>query len=34
MRKPGSDRWTVVPLRWLTSEAVDVIKGQAGISLV
>ncbi|TSB25289.1 hypothetical protein [Streptomyces benahoarensis] len=34
MRKPGSDRWTVVPLRWLTSDAVDVIKTQAGIALV
>lgn len=31
MRK-GS-RWTVVPLRWLTDEAVDTIKAQAGISL-
>ncbi|GGX01744.1 hypothetical protein GCM10010341_24500 [Streptomyces noursei] len=32
MRK--GDRWTVVPLRWLTEEAVGTIKGQAGISLV
>ncbi|MFF4954382.1 hypothetical protein [Streptomyces chattanoogensis] len=32
MRK--GDRWTVVPLRWLTEEAVDTIKAQAGISLV
>ncbi|MCQ8770861.1 hypothetical protein B7P34_27330 [Streptosporangium nondiastaticum] len=32
MRK--RDRWTVVPLRWLTDEAVDTIKAQAGISLV
>ncbi|MEV6779531.1 hypothetical protein [Streptomyces syringium] len=32
MRK--GDRWTVVPLRLLTSEAVDTIKAQAGISLV
>ncbi|UQA91413.1 hypothetical protein [Streptomyces halobius] len=34
MRKPGSDRWTAVPLRWLTSDAVETIKAQAGISLV
>ncbi|GAA3060264.1 hypothetical protein FHS39_003895 [Streptomyces olivoverticillatus] len=27
-------RWTVVPLRWLTDEAVDTIKAQAGVSLV
>ncbi|UNO41674.1 hypothetical protein [Streptomyces sp. MST-110588] len=27
-------RWTVVPLRWLTGEAVDTIKAQAGIALV
>ncbi|MEU5049539.1 hypothetical protein [Streptomyces sp. NPDC021096] len=32
MRK--RDRWTVVPLRWLTDEAVATIKAQAGISLV
>ncbi|GAA0459554.1 hypothetical protein ACFQ2B_22665 [Streptomyces stramineus] len=32
MRK--RDRWTVVPLRWLTDDAVDTIKAQAGISLV
>lgn len=32
MRKGG--RWTVVPLRWLTEEAVDAIKAQAGITLV
>lgn len=31
MRK--RDRWTVVPLRWLTEEAVDAIRAQAGISL-
>ncbi|MGW1195643.1 hypothetical protein ACWD4B_07230 [Streptomyces sp. NPDC002536] len=30
MRK--GDRWTVVPLRWLTSEAVETIKAQAGIT--
>ncbi|GGX71969.1 MULTISPECIES: hypothetical protein [Streptomyces] len=28
------DRWTVVPLRWLTDEAVDTIKAQAGVGLV
>ncbi|AZQ71162.1 MULTISPECIES: hypothetical protein [Streptomyces] len=27
-------RWTVVPLRWLTEDAVDTIKAQAGIGLV
>lgn len=27
-------RWTVVPLRWLTTEAVDTIKAQAGVGLV
>ncbi|QLE72749.1 hypothetical protein FGW37_15115 [Streptomyces rectiverticillatus] len=32
MRK--GNRWTVVPLRLLTQEAVDTIKAQAGISLV
>ncbi|MFD9789580.1 hypothetical protein ACFWXK_01370 [Streptomyces sp. NPDC059070] len=32
MRK--GDVWTVVPLRMLTSEAVDAIKAKAGISLV
>lgn len=32
MRK--GTRWTVVPLRWLTEEAVDTIKAQAGVSLV
>ncbi|MEU5051297.1 hypothetical protein [Streptomyces sp. NPDC021096] len=32
MRK--QDKWTVVPLRWLNDEAVDVIKAQAGIRLV
>lgn len=32
MRK--DDRWTVVPLRWLSGEAVDTTKAQAGISLV
>ncbi|GAA2677379.1 hypothetical protein GCM10009864_56260 [Streptomyces lunalinharesii] len=32
MRKRG--RWTVVPLRWLTEEAVQTIKAQAGIGLV
>ncbi|MCA6091625.1 hypothetical protein LE181_05525 [Streptomyces sp. SCA3-4] len=32
MRK--GDRWTVVPLRLLTQEAVDTIKAQAGISPV
>ncbi|MEW1660959.1 MULTISPECIES: hypothetical protein [unclassified Streptomyces] len=32
MRK--RDKWTVVPLRWLTDDAVDTIKAQAGISLV
>ncbi|MEU3350495.1 hypothetical protein [Streptomyces sp. NPDC037389] len=32
MRK--RDRWTVIPLRWLTDEAVDTIKAQAGIGLV
>ncbi|GHF51575.1 hypothetical protein GCM10010218_36480 [Streptomyces mashuensis] len=32
MRK--GTRWTVVPLRLLTQEAVDTIKAQAGISLV
>ncbi|MGW2600356.1 hypothetical protein [Streptomyces sp. SCA2-17] len=28
------DRWTVVPLRWLNSDAVDAIKAKAGIGLV
>ncbi|MFI1255717.1 hypothetical protein ACH4U6_18330 [Streptomyces netropsis] len=32
MRK--GNRWTVVPLRLLTSEAVDTIKAQAGVSPV
>ncbi|MET9418159.1 hypothetical protein ABZY03_29005 [Streptomyces klenkii] len=32
MRK--GERWTVVPLRWLTEEAVDTIKAKAGIRLV
>ncbi|GAA0420684.1 hypothetical protein [Streptomyces luteireticuli] len=32
MRK--GDRWTVVPLRWLTNDAVATIKAQAGIGLV
>ncbi|WP_372411358.1 hypothetical protein [Streptomyces luteireticuli] len=32
MRK--GDRWTVVPLRWLTNDAVGTIKAQAGIGLV
>ncbi|WP_173864875.1 hypothetical protein [Streptomyces roseifaciens] len=32
--KRKGDRWTVVPLRLLTSEAVDTIKAQAGISPV
>ena len=32
MRK--GDRWTVVPLRWLTSDAVDAIKAQAGLDPV
>ncbi|MGK5733163.1 hypothetical protein [Streptomyces sp. URMC 124] len=32
MRK--GHRWTVVPLRLLTREAVDTIKAQAGITLV
>lgn len=32
MRK--GERWTVVPLRELTQDAVDVIKTQAGIALV
>lgn len=27
-------RWTVVPLRWLTAEAVETIKAQAGVGLV
>ncbi|MBB5120037.1 hypothetical protein AF335_23360 [Streptomyces eurocidicus] len=31
MRK--GERWTVVPLRWLTGEAVDTIKAQAGVGL-
>ncbi|MGK5640454.1 hypothetical protein ACSNOK_19380 [Streptomyces sp. URMC 126] len=25
------DRWTVVPLRWLTEDAVETIKAQAGV---
>ncbi|MEV4926921.1 hypothetical protein [Streptomyces roseoverticillatus] len=32
MRK--GERWTVVPLRWLTEEAADTIKAKAGVSLV
>ncbi|MFI9718222.1 hypothetical protein ACIHFE_00985 [Streptomyces sp. NPDC052396] len=31
MRK--GDRWTVVPLRWLTGDTVDTIKAQAAIDL-
>ncbi|RLU92200.1 hypothetical protein CTZ27_20350 [Streptomyces griseocarneus] len=31
MRK--GDRWTVVPLRLLSQEAVDTIKAQAGVDL-
>lgn len=31
MRKGG--RWTVVPLRLLTGEAVDTIKARAGVGL-
>ncbi|GAB2778868.1 hypothetical protein [Streptomyces daliensis] len=29
-----SEKWTVVPLRWLTEEAVDTIKAQAGVGSV
>ncbi|MBC2879184.1 MULTISPECIES: hypothetical protein [Streptomyces] len=29
MRK--RDRWTVVPLRWLTADAVETVKAQAGV---
>ncbi|MEU3712339.1 hypothetical protein [Streptomyces catenulae] len=32
MRK--RDKWTVVPLRWLTEDAVNTIKAQAGVGLV
>ncbi|MFH8349432.1 hypothetical protein [Streptomyces sp. NPDC018045] len=32
MRK--GEKWTVVPLRWLTEEAVVTIKAQAGVSPV
>ncbi|MBZ4319082.1 hypothetical protein [Streptomyces huiliensis] len=31
MRK--RDRWTVVPLRWLTEDAVETIKAQAGVGV-